>query len=107
MPQGQPGYGIQPIGVLSEAITMDADFIGTRAVAQALHNSLGSPWKLRKGTIDDAGGQIAKVYATVPKHGLKQVDFLTGVLGLDTAVVRKRASRLTLADGNSRVIQQP
>lgn len=92
-------YGIQPVGELSRAITMDADFIGTSDIAQALQRSLGFPWKLRKGTRDDFGGQIAKVYATVPGEGVKQVDFLSGIVGLDTEDVRKRASHITLTDG--------
>jgi hypothetical protein len=29
---------------------MDADFIGTSNIAQELQRSLGSPWKLRKGS---------------------------------------------------------
>lgn len=92
-------YGIQPIGELSRSITMDADFIGTRDTAQALQRSLGPPWKLRKATFDDVGEQVAKVYATVPEEGIKQVDLLSGVVGLDTRSVRKRASVITLADG--------
>ncbi len=92
-------YGIQPIGELSRSVTMDADFIGTSNIAQALQRSLGQPWKLRKATFDDAGEQVAKVYATVPGEGIKQVDFLSGIVGLDTRGVRKRASEITLADG--------
>jgi hypothetical protein len=94
-------YGIQPVGELSRVVTMDADFIGTSNIAQELQRSLGSPWKLRKGTIDDFGGQIAKVYATVPQEGVKQIDFLSGIIGLETAKIRKRASQLTLEDGTS------
>lgn len=92
-------YGIQPVGELSCSVTMDADFIGTSDTAQALQRSLGPPWKLRKATFDDAGEQAAKVYASVPGEGIKQVDFLSGIVGLDTKAVRKRASMITLADG--------
>lgn len=92
-------FGIQPIGELSRAVTMDADFIGTSEIAQALQRALGQPWKLRKGTLDDFGGQVAKVYATVPEEGVKQIDFLSGIVGLDTADVRRRASQITLTDG--------
>lgn len=92
-------YGITPVGELSRVVTMDADFIGTRETAQALQRSLGDPWKLRKGTLDDFGAQIAKVYATLPQAGIKQIDFLSGIVGLDTEAIRKRASQLTLADG--------
>jgi hypothetical protein len=92
-------YGVQPVGELSRVVTMDADFIGTSNIAQELQRSLGPPWKLRKGTLDDFGGQIAKVYATVPEEGVKQIDFLSGIVGLNTDVIRKRASQLTLEDG--------
>lgn len=92
-------YGIQPVGELSRAVTMDTDFIGTSDIARALQRSLGQPWKLRTATLDEAGEQLAKVYATVPEEGIKQVDFLSGIVGLDTADVRKRAAKITLADG--------
>lgn len=45
------------------------------------------------GTLDDFDGQIAKVYATVPEEGVKQVNFPSGIVGLDTDVIRKRASQ--------------
>lgn len=92
-------YGIQPVGELSRSVTMDADFIGTSDTAQTLQRSLGTPWKIRKATFDDAGEQVAKVYATVPGEGIKQVDFLSGIVGLDTKGVRKRAAVITMADG--------
>lgn len=92
-------YGIRPVGALSRAVTMDVDFIGTSNIAQVLQRSLGRPWKLRKGTLDDVGGQVAKVYATVPGEGIKQVDFLSGIVGLDTEDVRRRAAEITLVDG--------
>lgn len=100
-------YGIEPIGELSRAVTMDADFIGTREIAQRLQRTLGAPWKLRQGTLDDVGPQIAKVYATLPEEGIKQVDFLSGIVGLDTAAIRRRASELTLADGTVIHLLQP
>lgn len=92
-------YDIQPVGELSRTVTMDADFIGTRDIARTLQRQLGHPWKVREGAFDDAGGQVAKVYATVPEEGIKQVDFLSGIIGLDTETVRERASQLILTDG--------
>jgi hypothetical protein len=100
-------YGIEPAGVLSRIVTMDADFIGTRDIAQRLQGSLGYPWKLRQGTLDDVGPQIAKVYATLPEEGIKQVDFLSSIVGLDTEAIRRRASELTLADGTVIHLLQP
>lgn len=92
-------YGVQPVGELSRAVTMDADFIGTSDTAATLQRSLGQPWKLRKGTLDDVGGQVAKVYAMVPEEGIKQIDFLSGIVGLATLDVLRRASKITLVDG--------
>lgn len=91
-------YDIEAVGELSKGVTMDADFIGTRDIARALQRRLGPPWKVREGTLDDAGGQVAKVYATLPGEGIKQVDFLSGIVGLDTKTIRERASQLILAD---------
>jgi hypothetical protein len=88
-------YGVQPVAELSRAVTTGADFIGTSDLAHDLQRSLGPPWKLRKGTLDDVGGQVAKVYAKTA-DGIKQVDFLSGIVGLDTAAVRMRAVEITL-----------
>ncbi|HEY0682365.1 MAG TPA: hypothetical protein VGD45_08550 [Steroidobacter sp.] len=93
-------YDVEPAGVLARAITMDADFIGGKDVARALQQKLGEPWKIREGTLDDAGGQVAKVYAAIPSQGVKQIDFLSGIVGLDTDRVRARATQLVLEDGS-------
>lgn len=99
-------FGIQPVGVLSHSITTDAAFVGTSEAADALGRSLGHPWKVSKGTLDDAGGQVAKVYAKT-SVGIKQVDFLSGIVGLDTERIRKRASHLSFPDGASVEILHP
>lgn len=100
-------YGIQPVGELSRVVTMDADFIGSNETAQKLQRSLGQPWKLRKAPLDDFGPQVAKVYATLPRQGIKQVDFLSGIVGLDTDAIRRRASQLTLEDGTTVQLLHP
>jgi hypothetical protein len=100
-------YGVQPAGELSRVVTMDADFIGSNATAQKLQHSLGQPWKLRKATLDDFGPQVAKVYATLPEQGIKQVDFLSGIVGLDTDAIRGRASQLRLEDGTTVRVLHP
>jgi hypothetical protein len=100
-------YGIQPIGELSRVVTTDVDFIGSSDTAQQLQRALGPPWKLRQGTLDDFGPQIAKVYATLPEVGIKQVDFLSGIAGLDTEAIRRRASQLTLTDGTTIQLLHP
>lgn len=100
-------YGVQPAGELSRVVTTDADFIGSSETAQKLQRSLGQPWKLRKATLDDFGPQVAKVYATLPEQGIKQVDFLFGIVGLDTDAIRRRASQLTLEDGTTVQLLHP
>lgn len=65
-------YGIQPVGELSRVVTVGADFIGTSNTAQELQRSLGSPWKLRKGTLDDFGGHIAKVLRLCRRRALSK-----------------------------------
>jgi len=93
-------YGIQPVGELSQIVTMDADFIGSADIAKTLQRSLGQPWKVRIGTLDDIGPQIAKVYAVLAE-GVKQVDFLSSIIGLETEIVRKRSAQLMLPDGTA------
>jgi hypothetical protein len=100
-------YGIQPAGELSRVVTMDADFIGSNETAQKLQRSLGQPWKLQKASLDDLGPQVAKVYAILPEHGIKQVDFLSGIVGLDTDAIRRRASQLRLEDGTTVQVLHP
>jgi hypothetical protein len=100
-------YGVQPAGELSRVVTMDAGFIGSNATAQKLQRSLGQPWKLRKATLDDFGPQVAKVYASLPEQGIKQVDFLSGIVGLDTDAIRRRASQLRLEDGTTVQVLHP
>jgi hypothetical protein len=84
-------YQVRPVGVLAEAVTMDVDFVGTADVAALLKQRLGGRWQLRVATIDDMGGQNAKVYEVLPDNGLKQVDFLSGIVGLDAQAAGKRA----------------
>ncbi|HEX2494870.1 MAG TPA: hypothetical protein VHK24_13950, partial [Steroidobacter sp.] len=38
---------------------------------------------------------------------IKQVDFLSGIVGLDTEAIRNRASQLTLADGTTVQLLHP
>jgi hypothetical protein len=84
-------YRVHPVGVLSESVTMDVDFVGTAQVAALLKKRLGERWKLHLAPLDDMSGQTAKVYAVLPDNGLKQVDFLSGIVGLDTQAAIARA----------------
>jgi len=92
-------FDVEPVGELSAKVTTDADFIGSTAVAAELLAALGRGWDMRSATLDDATGQVAKVYAKVPGGGVKQVDFLSGIAGMDTRRVRARAPVVDLPSG--------
>ncbi len=78
--------------VLASGITTDADFIGNAQLAAKLGRGLG--WKTWVPSFDDATPQLAKVTCTEPDGSIKQVDFLSGVVGLTTKDVRRRARTL-------------
>ena len=90
-------YEVEPVGVLAAAITSDADFIGSAQVAASLGRSLG--WQHWVPSLDDATTQTAKLTKTVPGIGIKQIDFLSGIVGLETDRVERRAVTVTLPDG--------
>ena len=99
-------YEVEPIGQLSAKITSDADFLGTAADAKRLGQATG--WKVWRATMDDAGsGQTAKVTKLLPGGGVKQVDFLSGIVGLDTARIQARAVEVRLPSGASLRILHP
>jgi len=93
-------FGVIAVAPLVPNITTDADFIGTREVAARLQTALGRTWSLRTATLDDVGAQVAKVYTRVPE-GAKQVDFLSGVVGIDTAALQRRAAQIVRSDGTT------
>jgi hypothetical protein len=91
-------YGIEPVGVLSTSVTSDVDFIGTSRVAEKLRKSLN--WNIWLPTMDDATEQTAKVTTPIPGGGVKQVDFLRAIVGLDTDWIQARAVEATLPSGH-------
>jgi hypothetical protein len=100
-------YDVQPVGVLSSAVTTDVDFIGSRNVARTLWESLGAPWELATATLDDFGPQTAKVYATLPDEGVKQIDFLSAIVGISTADAMQRAVEVDLPEGATLRVLHP
>ena len=90
-------YDVEPVGVLTKAITSDADFIGTAADARKLGAAL--KWTVWLPSMDDATAQTAKVTKLSPAGGVKQVDYLSAIAGLDTAKVQARAVEVTLPSG--------
>jgi hypothetical protein len=98
-------YLLQPTGVLGEYITTDADFIGNQAVAKRLNRRLR--WTLWLPRPDDATPQSAKLTQRVGPHGVKQIDFLYSIHGLDTEAVQKRGVAVQLKVGATIRILHP
>lgn len=76
-------------GELSSGVTADADFIGDSALARDLGKRLG--WTTWLPTLDDATPQTGKVTHRLRDGSVKQVDFLSGVVGLTTKDIVRRA----------------
>lgn len=88
---------------LVSGVTADADFIGDAALARALGSRLG--WETWIPPLDDATPQTGKVTHRTKAGGVKQVDFLSGVVGLTTKDLARRAFELEVPDiGRLRVI---
>jgi hypothetical protein len=82
-------FGVQRPQELEFAITADADFIGDSALAKRLGEALH--WKWWVPALDDATAQTGKVTHALDDGSIKQVDLLSGVLGLTTLDVKRRA----------------
>jgi hypothetical protein len=73
-------------------VTVAADFIGDSTLAEELGERLG--WKTWLPSIDDATPNTGKVTRRLKNGGIKQVDFSSGVAGLTTKDVIRRAVEL-------------
>jgi len=92
----------RPESLLS-GVTADADFIGDAVLATDLGKRLG--WRTWVPALDDSTPQTGKVTRRVAGGGVKQVDFLSGVAGLTTKDLARRAVELDIPDiGRLRVI---
>lgn len=100
-------YSVVPVGELSQAVTVNVEYIGPADVARSLWKALGAPWQLRVATLDDTSPQTAKVFAVVDEEGLKQIDFLSGIAGLVTERIAKRAPLIELGSGRNIRILHP
>lgn len=88
---------------LVSGVTADADFIGDSVLAQDLAERLG--WKVWIPALDDSTPQTGKVTHRMRNGGIKQVDFLSGVVGLTTKDLARRAIEMEMPDiGRLRVI---
>src|SRR5580698_264991 len=81
---------------LVSGVTADADFIGDSALAKDLGKHLG--WQVWIPTLDDSTPQTGKVTHRTKHGGVKQVDFLSGVVGLTTKDLARRAIELEVPD---------
>jgi hypothetical protein len=92
----------RPVTLVS-GVTADADFIGDSALAKDLARRLG--WQIWIPALDDATPQTGKVTHRTKSGEVKQVDFLSGVVGLTTKDLARRAIEVEMPDiGHLRVI---
>ncbi len=82
-------YQVRRPADLESGVTADADFIGDSALARRLGKELG--WTTWIPTLDDATPQTGKVTRRLKNGTVKQVDFLSGVVGLTTKDLARRA----------------
>ncbi len=88
---------------LVSGVTADADFIGDAALASTLGKRLG--WQIWIPALDDSTPQTGKVTHRTESGEVKQVDFLSGVAGLTTKDLARRAIEVDIPDiGRLRVI---
>jgi len=88
---------------LVSGVTADADFIGDSVLAKELGKRLG--WQTWIPALDDSTPQTGKVTQRTKSGEVKQVDFLSGVVGLTTKDLARRAIEMDVPGvGNLRVI---
>jgi hypothetical protein len=85
-------FGVRRPADLEAGVTADADFIGDSALARHLGTQLG--WTVWIPTLDDATPQTGKVTRRLKNGTVKQVGFLSGVVGLTTKDLIRRAVEL-------------
>lgn len=89
--------------IFSSGVSSDADFIGDAALARKVARNLR--WKEWLPSMDDATPHTAKVTKRSAGGGVKQVDFLSRVAGLDTQDLERRAVEVDVPEiGRLRVI---
>lgn len=88
---------------LVSGVTADADFIGDSLLAKELGKRLG--WQTWIPALDDSTPQTGKVTQRTKSGGVKQIDFLSGVVGLTTKDLVRRAMEIEVPGiGHLRVI---
>src|SRR5260370_13251334 len=92
----------RPVNLVS-GVTADADVIGDSVLAKDLARRLG--WQIWIPALDDSTPQTGKVTHRTKSGEVKQVDFLSGVVGLTTKDLARRAIEMEIPDiGHLRVI---
>ena len=90
-------------GESTSGVTSDGDFIGDSVLAKDLAKRLG--WQIWIPTLDDPTPQTGKVTQRTKNGEVKQVDFLSGVAGLTTKDLIRRAIEMEVPEiGRLRVI---
>jgi len=98
-------FKIESPAELGDKVTTDADFIGSSTNADALNKQLH--WTMWKPSLDDSTPQTAKLTKRVDHNGVKQIDFLHSIIGLDTKEIRKRAVAINLPPSSKISILHP
>ena len=94
---------VQRPASLVSGVTADADFIGDAVLATTLGKRLG--WDTWIPSLDDSTPQTGKVTHRTKSGNVKQVDFLSGVVGLTTKDLARRAVEMDIPGiGHLRVI---
>ena len=98
-------FKIESPAELGDKITTHADFIGSSTNAGALNKQLH--WTMWTPSLDDSTPQTAKLTKKVDNNGVKQIDFLHSIVGLDTKEIRKRAVAINLPPSSKISILHP
>jgi hypothetical protein len=92
----------RPVNLIS-GVTSDADFIGDSVLAKDLARRLG--WQIWIPTLDDSTSQTGKVTQRTKNGDVMQVNFLSGVAGLTTKDLIRRAIEMEVPEiGRLRLI---
>lgn len=98
-------FKVESPSELGDKITTDADFIGSKSNARALNEQLH--WTMWTPSLDDSTPQTAKLTKRVDHNGVKQIDFLHSIVGLDSKEIRKRAVAINLPPSSKISILHP
>jgi hypothetical protein len=98
-------FNIESPAELGDKITTDADFIGSSTNAAVLNRQL--KWTMWTPSWDDSTPQTAKLTKRVDNNGVKQIDFLHSIVGLDTKEIRKQAVAINLPPSSKITILHP